>query len=362
MDVQDRHARASGAMRERAGVATRAFRRLLALPDPLVDRLVGEPPVVRDGRVLDRRVQMLLSLGERLGVVDVEDPDDIDERRSRLARGAKLAMPLRTDVHVSERRIPGPAGQIPVRIYRRYGPSQDLPGIVYLHGGGWATGDLDSHDGTCRLLACESDCVVMSVDYRLAPEHPFPAAVDDAVAAYRWFHLNAQDLQVRPGDIGVMGDSAGGNLAAVIAQVTRDTDVPPPTAQCLVYPATDVRMREPSHRIFADGFMLTHENMLWYRSKYLPDEADWDSPLASPIEQTDLSGVAPALVVTAGFDPLRDEGRRYADMLRDAGVRTTYRCYDDMIHGFFGMGILPGGMAIASEICATMGDLMHGDE
>ncbi len=156
-----------------------------------------------------------------------------------------------------------------------------------------------------------------------------------------------------------MGDSAGGNLAAVIAQVTRDTDVPAPVAQCLVYPSTDARMRELSHQTFAEGFFLSKASMHWFREQYLPDETDWDSPLASPIEQPDLTGVAPAIVVTAGFDPLRDEGRRYAERLADAGVAVRYRCYDDMVHGFFGMGVLPGGMELAAEICFGMGELMH---
>jgi acetyl esterase len=157
----------------------------------------------------------------------------------------------------------------------------------------------------------------------------------------------------------VMGDSAGGNLAAVIAQVTRDTDVPAPVAQCLVYPSTDALLRERSHELFADGFFLTRESIEWFRAQYLPDPADWTSPLASPIEQQDLSGLCPALVVTAGFDPLRDEGRRYAARLAEAGVAVRERCYDDMVHGFFGMGILPVGMGLAAEICLGMGELMH---
>ncbi len=344
---------------QRQTLASRAAERLLSLPDPLLDRLIGAPPVVRDGRVLDRRLQALLALSARVGVEPDRSTPDVAQRRAELRRVADLGMPRRQGLHVVDRRVPGPAGDIPVRIYRRYGLPESAPAIVYLHGGGWVNGDLDTHDGSCRLLADESECIVVAVDYRLAPEHPFPAAIDDAVAAYRWVHQHALDLSIEPGRVGVMGDSAGGNLAAVIAQVTRDTDVPPPTAQCLVYPATDAHLREPSHELFADGFFLTREAILWYRDQYLPDASDWDSPLASPIEQADLSGLAPALVVTAGFDPLRDEGRRYAERLADAGVATRYRCYDDMVHGFFGMGILPGGMAMATEICLGMGDLMH---
>lgn len=329
------------------------------MPDPIIDRLAGAPPVVRDGRVLDRRVQALIHVGDRLGLTLDDADEGVVARRERLARAAALGMPKRMGIHVVDRMIPGPAGEIPVRIYRRFGLPEGSPAIVYLHGGGWATGDLDTHDASCRLLADDSDCLVVSVDYRLAPEHPFPAAVDDAVAAYRWVQLNSAELSIETGRVGVMGDSAGGNLAAVIAQVTRDTDVPPPVAQCLVYPATDLLMREKSHELFAEGFFLSRASMEWYRAQYLPDRPDWESPLASPIEQPDLTGVAPALIITAGFDPLRDEGRRYAERLADAGVATRYRCYDDMVHGFFGMGILPDGMAMASEICVGMGELMH---
>jgi acetyl esterase len=308
--------------------------------------------------VLNRRVQALIALSERLGL-DSSADSSAEERRESLRRAAALGMPLRQGIYVTERMVPGPAGQIPVRLYRRFGLPDGSPAIVYLHGGGWCAGDLSTHDGTCRLLADASECLVISVDYRLAPEHPFPAAVDDAVAAYRWVHDHAGELSIEQGRVGVMGDSAGGNLAAVIAQVTRETDVPAPVAQCLVYPSTDAKMREPSHRLFAEGFFLSKASMEWYRAQYLPDVSDWESPLASPIEQQDLSGVAPAIVVTAGFDPLRDEGKVYADRLADAGVPVRYRCYDDLVHGFFGMGVLPGGMEIATEICLGMGELMH---
>jgi acetyl esterase len=346
-------------MAVRRGITFRTLSGIFGLPDPVIDRIIGAPPIVRDGRVLNRRVQAMMVLGERIGVLGDDAPASPEQRRADMRRAAGLGMPTWSGIYVTERRIPGPAGDIPVRIYRRMGRPEPVPAIVYLHGGGWVVGDLDSHDGTCRLLAHESECVVVAVDYRLAPEHPFPAAVDDAVAAYRWVHDHATELSVEPGRVGVMGDSAGGNLAAVVAQVTRDTDVPAPTAQCLVYPATDALMREPSHDIFATGFFLTKANMEWYRARYLPDPADWDSPLASPIEAGDLSGVCPALIVTAGFDPLRDEGRAYADRLTEAGVPVRYRSYDDMVHGFFGMGVLPGVIGLAAEICLGMGDLMH---
>jgi acetyl esterase len=342
---------------DRSSLATRVVSRLLDAPAPVLDRIIGAPPIEVDGRILDRRVQAMMVAGERLGLSSKSF--DVGRRRADMRRQTAIGMPVRRGVHVADRRMPGPAGPVPLRVYRRLGGEPTPPAIVYYHGGGWVTGDLDTHDACCRLLADVTGCVVVAVHYRLAPEHRFPAAAEDAIAAYRWVHEHAADLGVAPGRVGVMGDSAGGNLAAVIAQVTRETDVPAPVAQCLVYPSTDAKMREPSHRLFAEGFFLSKASMEWYRAQYLPDVSDWESPLASPIEQQDLSGVAPAIVVTAGFDPLRDEGKVYADRLADAGVPVRYRCYDDLVHGFFGMGVLPGGMEIATEICLGMGELMH---
>ncbi|MBM3663157.1 MAG: alpha/beta hydrolase [Actinobacteria bacterium] len=341
--------------RERANVLTRAARRLLGLPRPVLDRLIGAPPVTIDGRVLSRPVQALIALGERTG--NSVSSSDVTSRRRDMRRAAAIGMPTRLGIHVVDRFLPGPAGDIGVRIYRRLGEIQRSPAIIYFHGGGWVVGDLDTHDGTCRLLADVSGCAVIAVDYRLAPEHRFPAAVDDAVAAFRWIAEHHDDFGVLPGRIGVMGDSAGGNLAAVVAQRCRH-DERPPVAQVLVYPATNAHFDSESHRLFAAGFVLSREDMEWFRGHYLPEVATWDSPAASPLLADDLRGVAPALVVTAGFDPLRDEGAAYAERLEAADVPCEYRCYDDLVHGFFGMGVLPDGMAIISEICAASGKLM----
>ena len=302
-------------------------------------------------------------------------------------------MPVRSDVHVSGRTIPGSAGtpDIPIRVYRQYGaglaPGPDgqsgLPAIVYFHGGGWVAGDLESHDASCRMLAAVSRCLVVAVDYRLAPEHPYPAAVDDAVAAYRWVQLHHEELGTAAGLVGVMGDSAGGNLAAVVAQRTRAgaggstsdnsnsshssdssaasdaSDVPPPVVQGLVYPALDARLQSDSVASMGEGLFLTRANMEYYRSQYLPRPSDWESPGASPLLADDLHDLAPALVVTAGFDPLRDDGSAYAAALCDAGVEVEYRCYDDQIHGFMGMGILDDSLALATEVCDAMGRMMR---
>ena len=341
----------------RMSAAARALRRLLLLPEPVLARLAGRSRVVRDGRVLNRRVQLLLVLGDLTG--RTKPRLDVASERANLKQLARLGMPIITSIHVVDRRIPGPAGELALRVYRRFGSAAAPPAIVYLHGGGWVSGDLDTHDGTCRLLADVTGCVVAAVDYRLAPEHRFPAAVEDAVAAYVWVHEHASELSIAPGRVGVMGDSAGGNLSAVLALEARRLSVPPPLAQGLVYPAVDLEFRFPSHHTVGSGFGLARTAMEWFRSQYVPSPDDWRSPRVAPICAGDLSGLAPALVVTAGFDPLRDEGKAYADALAAAGVAVRYRCYDDMVHGFFGMGILPEGMAIATEVCQAMGDLMH---
>jgi len=345
-----------GAREVRMSLVARLARRFLALPDAWIDRLAG-PLEVRDGRVLNRRVQALLALGKRTGQMSL--PREVATARANLKRLGGIGMPRVTSVYSYERRIPGPGGVLAVRVYRRFGAAATPPAIVYLHGGGWVSGDLDSHDGSCRLLAEVSGCAVIAVDYRRAPEHPFPAALEDALAAYAWVHENAAELSIEPGCIGVMGDSAGGNLSAVLALEAKQGRVPMPAAQGLIYPAVDLELRAPSHTSIGPGFGLDRAAIEWLRHLYLADSSQWRSPRVSPIYADDLSGLAPALIVTAGFDPLRDDGRMYADALRAAGVPVHYRCYDDMIHGFFGMGLLPEGMAVAIEVCAAMGDLMR---
>ena len=232
------------------------------------------------------------------------------------------------------------AGEIPVRLYRPLGASASdrLPVLVYFHGGGWTIGDLDTHDVVCREFAIHAGCAVASVDYRLAPEHKFPAAVEDAVAATRWVAREAEALGLDPRRIAVGGDSAGGNLAAVVALVLRGEGGPKLTMQMLIYPTTDMAADTPSHMRFAEGYVLTRDAILWFRGNYLrgpEDEFDWR---ASPLKARDLSRLPPAYVVTGGFDPLLDEGRAYAERLQAAGVPVTYECFEGMVHGFVTMG------------------------
>lgn len=331
---------------------------VFAMPEPLADLIISAPQIEVDGRVLDRRVQLLIKFVNLLGGRSRSyDPSAL---RSEMERVAGIAMPRRGGVHSHDRTIPGPDGTIRVRIYRPHGEIDRLPAIVYLHGGGWVVGSLDTHDGTCRLLASEARCVVVAVDYRLAPEHPFPAPLDDAFAGYAWVIEHALELGVEEQQIGVMGDSAGGNLAAVVAANAATRGLPVPAAQGLVYPATDAHFGTASYHALSKGFLLEDTSMEFYRGCYLPDESDWDSPLASPLLATDLTGAPPAVVVTCGFDPLRDEGDAYAQRLREAGGAVWHRCWDDQIHGAFGMGILPGGMARCSEVCQAMGQAVRG--
>jgi acetyl esterase len=334
-----------------------ALRAVLTLPEPAIRRLVG-PPVEIDGRRLAPAVQLLLHLEQR-ALPFAGDRSVPTHRREVLRRSAALAMPRARGVHAVNRTIPSPDGPIRVRVYRAARATAEPPAIVFYHGGGWVVGDLDTHDGTCRMLARETGAVVMAVDYRLAPEHPFPAATHDALTAFRWAVANPRELAIAPGRVAVMGDSAGGNLAAVVSLMARDDGGPTPIAQGLVYPATDLRADSVSHRLFAEGFFLSGEDIRWFLDQYLPDRSLRTDPHVSPLLAEDLSGLPPAHVWTAGFDPLRDEGRAYAERLAASGVPARYRCLDDQVHGFLGMGVLPDGLDLAAGLCREMGELVH---
>ena len=241
--------------------------------------------------------------------------------------------------HVEDRRVPGPAGEIPVRVYRPESGAT-LPALVYFHGGGWVIGSVETHDGSCRDLANRIGCVVVSVDYRLAPEHPYPAAAEDCYAATKWVSENAAALGVDPGRIGIGGDSAGGNLTAAVALMARDRGAPALRHQLLVYPVTDADFSRASYRENAEGYLLTTKAMEWFWGHYVPDPAQRQDAYAAPLRAADLSGLPPAFVLTAEYDPLRDEGEALARRLEQAGVKTRLTRYDGAIHGFFAMGML----------------------
>jgi len=263
---------------------------------------------------------------------------DLPVATARLAIDALFASQGEVEpvARVENRRIPGPGGEIPIRVYTPEGKAP-FPVLVFIHGGGWVLCSLDSHDPPCRALANAVPCVVVSVDYRLAPEHKFPAAAEDAYAAARWVADHAAELGGDPGRIAVGGDSAGGNLAAVVALLARERGGPRLAHQLLVYPATDAGLDSPSLFENGEGYFLTRDMMVWFWNHYLRSRADVYDPHASPLRARDLRGLPPALVITAEYDPLRDEGEAYAARLREAGVAVHTARYPGMIHGFFGM-------------------------
>jgi acetyl esterase len=264
----------------------------------------------------------------------------VESRKVFRERGPFLQPPRPEVASVSERAIPGPHGPIPARIYRPLGSASDavLPVTVFFHGGGWVIGDLESYETLCRGLCNEARCCVVSVDYRLAPEHKFPAAVDDCAAATAWVAKQSAELKVDPGKIAVAGDSAGGNLAAVVAILARDAGAPRIAFQLLIYPGISHDSNSPSRRELGTGDLLDEELMQWFGACYVRGPEDYLDWRCAPIRAPDLSRLPPALVITAEYDPLRDEGKAYADRLRAAGVDVTYSCYPGMIHGFVSMG------------------------
>ena len=288
-----------------------------------------------------------------------EVPAPVARRLYRDTRGALTPDPPAVE-SVQLLLAPGPAGPagrggpVPVRAYRPKGAAKEavLPALVYYHGGGWVIGDLDTHDVVCRTLANAARCAVFSVEYRKAPEAPFPAGVEDSFAALSFVAGQAKALRIDPARVAMGGDSAGGNLSAVMALMARDRGGPGLSFQLLIYPATDQRMGHPSIDGNGEGYLLTKKSMLYFRGHYLPDAADYTDWRASPLLAPSLAGLPPAFLMTAGFDPLRDEGRAYAERLRKDGVAVDYREYSDMVHGFITMGRVLDTTAEALSDCA----------
>lgn len=256
--------------------------------------------------------------------------------RQVFSKGIELLAAKGADVaQVVDSRIGTSNGSLPVRIYY---PDCDCdsaaPLVVYFHGGGWSFGSIDTHDSVCRTICSGASCIVASIEYSLAPEHKFPRAVDDAIEASNWARSNAQEIGADPTRIVLAGDSAGANLAAVAALAARDQGHTDIVCQLLIYPATDQSMSFSSHKAFGDGYRLTRSLMVWSTTNYLRDGPDIMDPRASPLFANDHSGLPPAIIITAGFDPLRDEGAAYAAKLEEAGVEVEYRCFDSLIHGF----------------------------
>jgi len=285
---------------------------------------------------LDDDVQMLINMLAAPGAPSLTSLS-VEDARANMKNLTSLRTSVEEVARVENLQVPGPHGDIPVRLFAA-STDPGLPILVYYHGGGWVLGDLDTHDGTCRSLAKLIDGIVISVDYRLAPENKFPVALDDCYAAASWAVENAAKLGGDPRRVAVGGDSAGGNLSACVALKSRDEGKPRLVHQLLVYPVTDARFDTASYRDNAEGYFLSRSDMQWFWNHYLGSAEDGANPYASPLRSTDLRGLPSATIITAEFDPLRDEGESYGKKLKDAGVPVEVKRYDGVIHGFFSMG------------------------
>jgi acetyl esterase len=313
-------------------------------------RLLDGHRITRGGRTMDPKAQIVGEFVKSIRVPGYYPP--LPELRQQLRVMVSLMdEPAPALARIEDISIPGPAGNIPARVYSSSAAKTSQPAVVYFHGGGWVQGDLETHHGLCARLAKHAGVLVVAVDYRLAPEHKFPAAVDDCVAAYRWTRAKGRDVGADTARVAVAGDSAGGNLSAAVSQLAAAESSPVPTCQVLIYPAVDFSLDTASHRELVEGHVIPRERVLWYMEQYLRSDADKNDLRASPLRAASLKGQPPAMIVTAGFDPLRDEGRAYADRLREAGVDVVYREYPGQIHAFVSLTkAIPQGMVATLEI------------
>ncbi|HVY78387.1 MAG TPA: alpha/beta hydrolase [Solirubrobacterales bacterium] len=334
----------------------RIVRRACGLSPRTIKRLIGPPPRL-DGQELAPDIQMLLALMRMNGETSLVEGRTAEQARAESRQGAPIiAGPPRPMARVEALTIPGAGGAMPARLYVALGtPQPPQPLLVYFHGGGWVIGDLDTHDGLCRFLAEHGGCRVLSVEYRLAPEFPFPIPLEDAVAAFAWAHENAASLGADPDRMAVGGDSAGGNISTALCLQNRDAGNPQPAMQLLLYPVTDAVGGQQSRDTFAEGFWLTREDMRWFEDHYIPDGIADDDPRTSVMRAEDVSGLPPAYVATAGFDPLRDEGEIYAARMREAGVQVVLQRHPGMIHGFANLtAVCPNAGAAMLEVAGAL--------
>ena len=307
---------------------------------------------------LDPQIAAVLDAAKKANLPELWQLTPEDARAEYLRRTNRLKADV--DIHrYEDREIEGPGGGIPIRIYtpRELSPKERLPALVWYHGGGYVIGDLDTHDWACRALANETDCIVVAVDYRLAPEHKFPAAVEDCYAAVKWVANNASQIHADAARIAVGGDSAGGNLATVVSILARDDGSPNICFQLLVYPVTAPEPETKSHHAFAEGYLLTRKTITWFFTHYLRSPKDTKDFRYAPLEADDLSSLPPALIIVAGYDPLRDEGVEYAEAMIHAGNRVRLSNYEGMVHGFFLMGgVVDASRHAVSESAAMLRD------
>ena len=325
------------------------------IPTSLRRGLVRSRSVIIDGNTLDPTLQLMLSGLRAVGIDGLVVDDDPQASRTQL-RERIVGLPgPQIHVDVDELSLPGPAGGIAARHYRP-ADGAAAPLLVFYHGGGWSIGDLDTYDALCRLICRDGGIHVLSIDYRLAPEHAAPAAIEDAYAAFTWAYEHAEELGAIPGRVAVGGDSAGGNLAAVVSQIARDENGPAPAFQWLIYPRTDFTAKNRSLTLFSRGFVLTKRDIDWFESQYLRlSGLDRTDPRVSPALAESLTGLAPALIAVAGFDPLRDEGESYAEALRAAGIAVDLRYLGSLTHGFVNLFPLGGDSMVAtSELISAL--------
>lgn len=334
-------------------------RLVLSLPAPVLRLMSGGSVVYRGGRTLDPRLQFMAAQAARLPSMTALSPEEARRASAEAARA--YGGPQEPGVRTEPLSIPGPAGEIPARLYRPGAQDSAAPVIVFAHFGGGVIGDLEVCDAFCGMLAAIARAPVVSVDYRLAPEHRFPAGLEDMLAAYRYARDNAGRFGAPPGRAAVGGDSMGGNFAAAVCQELRRAREPQPDLQLLVYPCVDVASESASMTTYADAFPLTRPLMDWFIGHYMGPGADPADPRLSPIREPDLLALAPAVIATAGFDILVDQGEAYARALQTAGVPVVYRCYDSLAHGFTAFtGVIPAADAACREIAGLVRESLEG--
>jgi acetyl esterase len=338
-----------------ARAATVGLQALLCLPDPML-RVLGGQAIEVDGQRLSATAQLFLRLQRMIPRTAPQIAEDLVAFRHEVDQAATmLGAGVGRCVEVRDTEVTGGSGPLRARIYQPAELVGSGPVLLYFHGGGFVLGSIQSHDAVCRYLAEQARVRVVSVDYRLAPEHPFPAAVEDAMAAFSYLVDHADEFDTRPDLIAVGGDSAGANLAAAVAHTAVREGTIPPLLSMLLYPATDVSGNYPSHLLFGEGFLLDQETLVWYRDQYLPDEKHHSDPRVALLRERHLSGLPPTWVFTAGFDPFRDEGRAYAARVRAAGSVAHHHTYQGLLHGFANfVGADREARAAMRDITATL--------
>jgi acetyl esterase/lipase len=336
-----------------------ALKAALAMPAPMLGAMSGDEPAELGGRKLDPRLRFIAHQARGQGKITQLSP--VEARAASAGGLAMLAADPEPGVRWEAMTLDLPHGSVPARIYRPENQDPNAPILTYLHMGGGVIGDLETHHAFCTLLAGTGRGPVLSIDYRLAPEHRFPAGLDDSLAAVRWSRDNAARFGAPAGKVAVGGDSMGGNFTAVICQDLKRAGEPQPVVQLMVYPATDCASETQSMSTYAEAYPLSRETMDWFIAHYAPEGTDLTDPRLSPLRSDDLTGLAPAIVITAGFDPLVDQGEIYAHRLKDAGVHVIYRCYDSLCHGFTAMGgMIPCADVASREIAGMLREAYEG--